>query len=80
MNAFPKNDYGFIGPDHWADLDGKNSACREKNQSPINIKTRHVVYKKQLTNFNLNGYDTAQGTLRLKNNGHTGKNRKLLKL
>ena len=72
-NAFRNNNYAFVGPDHWADLDGKNSACTEKNQSPIDIKTGDVVYKRLMTTFTMKGYDNVQGTLRLTNNGHTGK-------
>ncbi|KAM4707219.1 carbonic anhydrase 9-like [Discoglossus pictus] len=46
--------------------------CEGKEQSPININTRHTTFDPNLKPIRLSGYNlTSQETLTLKNNGHT---------
>ncbi|XP_006138697.2 carbonic anhydrase 4 [Pelodiscus sinensis] len=51
-----------------------NAECGKDNQSPINIVTNKVKYKKDLKRFSFEGYENAQSSpWNIKNNGHTVK-------
>ncbi|KAI0232875.1 Carbonic anhydrase 14, partial [Lamellibrachia satsuma] len=62
---------GDGAPEHWANLEGKYKSCGKDKQSPIDIDTDDVVYREELNEFDMTGYDQTQGVLLLKNNGHT---------
>ncbi|MDH4099127.1 MAG: carbonic anhydrase family protein [Nitrospirota bacterium] len=57
---------GNTGPDHWATLDSKFSACAGMNQSPINIDTKTAI-EAQLDAVKINYTSSSTEVL---NNGH----------
>ena len=68
---FHKFDFELTA-EHWANLEQKYKSCGKDKQSPINIDTDDVIYREELNEFDMTGYDQNQGVLLLKNNGHTG--------
>ncbi|MGY4533095.1 carbonic anhydrase [Pseudomonas sp. TE3786] len=59
---------GLDGPEHWADLDPANVACRaSKSQSPINIDTA----QSQRTPLPPLTFNYNSGSAEVVNNGHT---------
>ena len=62
-----KNHWGYtgnMGPEHWAGLNPKNTACNGKNQSPVNIANA-VSAKLPQIKFNY-----TQASANMVNNGH----------
>ncbi|NWS66921.1 CAH4 anhydrase, partial [Crotophaga sulcirostris] len=51
-----------------------DAMCKGNKQSPINIVTKNVVYRKSLKPLNFEGYDVkGPSKWNMENNGHTGK-------
>ena len=61
----------FAGAAKWFRVHG-NEACLQHHQSPINIEVSKAKHDGSLGAFTMDGYDKKQGSLVLKNNGHSG--------
>ncbi|KAI0233435.1 hypothetical protein LSAT2_016307, partial [Lamellibrachia satsuma] len=62
--------YAHNGAAKWFRVIG-NEACLQHHQSPINIEVLKAKHDGSLGAFTMDGYDKKQGSLVLKNNGHS---------